>query len=104
MARLYLDVIWPRLIAAADEMANSRVYGGIHFRFDNVAGKQIGADVAGYILENYLEPRRPSAFAAPERSAPIATSPFHSSASLDAAVSGEDLQKFIDAMEETALA
>jgi hypothetical protein len=32
---------------AADEMARSRVYGGIHFTFDNVAGQQIGGKVAG---------------------------------------------------------
>lgn len=43
--------------AAADEMANSRVYGGIHFRFDNVAGQQIGRNVAGYVMDNYLLPR-----------------------------------------------
>ena len=29
--------------AAANEQANARIYGGIHFRFDCVAGLQIGA-------------------------------------------------------------
>ena len=49
--------------AAADEMANARVYGGIHFRFDCAAGQQIGRDVAGYVLDNYLLPRdNPSSF------------------------------------------
>jgi hypothetical protein len=43
--------------AAADEMANSRIYGGIHFRFDCVAGQQIGRDVGGYVLANFLTPR-----------------------------------------------
>lgn len=43
--------------AAANEMADSRIYGGIHFRFDNVAGQQIGQNVAGHVMENYLEPR-----------------------------------------------
>src|SRR5204863_9024407 len=28
--------------AAADEEADSRIYGGIHFRFDSTAGQQIG--------------------------------------------------------------
>jgi hypothetical protein len=42
--------------AAADEMANSRIYGGIHFRFDCVAGQQVGRDVADHVLGNYLEP------------------------------------------------
>ena len=83
-------------------MANSRVYGGIHFRFDNVAGKQIGANVAVYILENYLEPRRASAFAA--QAAPIETSPFHSGPSFDAAGSDEDLLMLLSATEETAQA
>ena len=51
-ARTY-DNFW----AAADEMANSRIYGGIHFRFDCVAGQEIGRDVADYVLDNYLRPR-----------------------------------------------
>jgi hypothetical protein len=42
---------------AAQEMANSRIYGGIHFRFDCEAGQQIGRDVGGYILGNLLQPR-----------------------------------------------
>ena len=41
---------------AADEQARSRVYGGIHFTFDSVAGQQIGADVGGYVADNFLEP------------------------------------------------
>jgi hypothetical protein len=43
--------------AAADEMARSRVYGGIHFSFDNAAGQQIGANVAGYVMGHFLTPR-----------------------------------------------
>ncbi len=43
--------------AAADEEADARIYGGIHFRFDCVAGQEIGADVGGYVMENYLTPR-----------------------------------------------
>jgi hypothetical protein len=42
---------------AADEMAVSRVYGGIHFSFDNDAGQQVGADVAEYVLEHQLLPQ-----------------------------------------------
>jgi hypothetical protein len=49
--------------AAADEMANSRIYGGIHFRFDCVAGQGVGRDVAGYVMEKFLLPRdNPSRF------------------------------------------
>jgi len=42
---------------AANEQADSRIYGGIHFRFDSVAGQEIGADVAGFVLENFLVPQ-----------------------------------------------
>jgi hypothetical protein len=48
---------------AAQELADSRIYGGIHFRFDNEAGQQIGADVAGYVMNHFLQPRdHPSSF------------------------------------------
>jgi PAP2 superfamily len=43
--------------AAADEMANSRIYGGIHFRFDCVAGQEIGFNVARYVMDHVLLPR-----------------------------------------------
>jgi hypothetical protein len=43
--------------AAADEMANSRIYGGIHFRFDCVAGQRLGLNVANYVVDNFLLPR-----------------------------------------------
>src|SRR5262249_38433794 len=42
---------------AAQEMANSRIYGGIHFRFDNVAGQGIGKNVAHYVMAHFLLPR-----------------------------------------------
>jgi hypothetical protein len=43
---------------AADEMLESRVYGGIHYRFDQVAGQQVGISVADYVFTNYLRPHR----------------------------------------------
>jgi hypothetical protein len=50
---------------AADEEAISRVYGGIHFSFDSVAGQGIGADVGGYVMDHFLEPRdRPASLSA----------------------------------------
>jgi hypothetical protein len=48
---------YPTFWAAADEQARSRVYGGIHFSFDSAAGQEIGADVGGYVLDNFLQPR-----------------------------------------------
>jgi hypothetical protein len=41
----------------ADEAARSRVYGGIHFTFDNVAGPSIGRNVGNYIFQKYMRPR-----------------------------------------------
>jgi hypothetical protein len=43
--------------AAADEEARSRVYGGIHFTFDNTAGQGIGMNVAHYVMDHFLLPR-----------------------------------------------
>jgi len=44
--------------AMADEEANSRIYGGIHFRFDNVAGQSIGRNVGNYVFQNFMRPRQ----------------------------------------------
>ncbi len=43
--------------ALADEQANSRIYGGIYFRFDNVAGQSAGRNVANYVFLNFMKPR-----------------------------------------------
>ncbi len=48
---------WPSLSAAADDVARSREYGGIHFRFDSVAGQSIGLNTSNYIYTNFLTPR-----------------------------------------------
>jgi len=36
------------------DVSDARVYGGIHFRFDQEAGAKQGHQVGIYILENYL--------------------------------------------------
>jgi hypothetical protein len=41
----------------ANEEADSRIYGGIHFRFDNVAGQSVGRNVANYVFLNIMRPR-----------------------------------------------
>jgi hypothetical protein len=41
----------------ADEQAMSRVYGGIHFRFDNDAGQTAGKAVADYVFANFMHAR-----------------------------------------------
>lgn len=44
------------LAACADEVGLSRIYGGIHYSFDNVEGKESGRRVAEYVVSNYLLP------------------------------------------------
>ncbi len=50
-----------RSYAGFNEMANeeerSRVYGGIHFTFDQKAGQSVGRNVANYVYQNLMVPR-----------------------------------------------
>ncbi len=41
----------------ANEMERSRIYGGIHFTFDQVAGQSAGRNVANYVFLNFMRPR-----------------------------------------------
>ena len=38
---------------AAEEEAMARIYGGIHHRFDQDAGQQVGQSVAEYVFANF---------------------------------------------------
>lgn len=42
--------------AWAQEVSDSRIYGGVHFRFSNEAGEQIGRRAARMVLERALQP------------------------------------------------
>ena len=42
--------------AAAEEAGASRIYGGIHYDFDNTAGLWAGAGIGGYVVDNYFAP------------------------------------------------
>ena len=42
---------------AADEAGASRIYGGIHFNFDDTAGLASGRAVGSYVVETLLKPR-----------------------------------------------
>ncbi len=46
---------------AEQENANSRIYGGIHYRFSNDAGIALGHQIADYVTEHYLKPLAPNA-------------------------------------------
>ncbi len=43
--------------ALTNEIARSRVYGGVHFPFDTAAGQSAGRNIATYVFLNYLTPR-----------------------------------------------
>jgi Flp pilus assembly pilin Flp len=43
--------------AMASEEERSRVYGGVHFTFDQTAGIAAGRDVGNYVFLNFLRPR-----------------------------------------------
>ena len=42
---------------AAEEEAMARIYGGIHYRFDQEAGQQVGRSVAEFVFVNFMMPR-----------------------------------------------
>jgi hypothetical protein len=48
---------YPSFTAMANEVANSRIYAGFHFRFDNEAGQAVGRNVANYVFLNFMRPR-----------------------------------------------
>lgn len=44
--------------ACADEIGMSRIYGGIHFSFDNVQGKASGQRIGEYVTAHFLQARK----------------------------------------------
>jgi membrane-associated phospholipid phosphatase len=45
--------------AAAQEAGRSRIYGGIHYEFDNQEGLRTGRELADYVARHYLLPVEP---------------------------------------------
>jgi hypothetical protein len=45
--------------AISRDVDDARVYGGIHFRFDQEAGGKLGTTIAAYMVKHYLRPVRP---------------------------------------------
>jgi len=43
-----------------DDISDARVYGGIHFRFDQEAGADLGRDIGVYVYKHNLRPLRDS--------------------------------------------
>jgi hypothetical protein len=49
----HFDGFWQ----AAEEEALARIVGGIHYRFDQEAGQQVGRSAAEYVFANFVRPR-----------------------------------------------
>ncbi len=49
----HFDGFWQ----VAEEQTDSRIYGGIHYRFDHDAGHQVGKSVAEFVFANFMTPR-----------------------------------------------
>jgi PAP2 superfamily protein len=43
--------------AAAEEATLSRIFAGVHFRFDLTTGQRLGREVAHFVVDNFLTPR-----------------------------------------------
>lgn len=50
---------YTRLKAIADDLDDARVYGGIHWRFDQTAGGALGQVIASDVVKNNLRPVHP---------------------------------------------
>jgi hypothetical protein len=48
-----------RFSAAAEEATSSRIFAGVHFRTDLVAGSQLGTDVSTFVVDTLLTPGAP---------------------------------------------
>jgi hypothetical protein len=46
------------LSSAAEEAGMSRIYGGIHWQFDNTEGLRVGRTLGAYVYRNTLQPRK----------------------------------------------
>ncbi|MEW6536738.1 MAG: hypothetical protein AB1454_14105 [Candidatus Auribacterota bacterium] len=49
---------WSSFSQAAEEAGISRIYGGIHWSFDNVGGLQTGRELGYYVFDNFLLPKK----------------------------------------------
>jgi hypothetical protein len=51
---------YSRLRQITDDIDDARVYGGIHFRFDQDAGERLGREIATYVYKHNLRRVRES--------------------------------------------
>jgi hypothetical protein len=50
---------YTQLKEIADDVDDARVYGGIHWRFDQDAGNVLGRAIATEVVKNNLRPKHP---------------------------------------------
>jgi hypothetical protein len=55
----HITLQYETLQAICQDIDDARVYGGIHFRFDQDGGVRLGRDVATYVVKNSLRPVHP---------------------------------------------
>ena len=53
------ELTYTQLQKISDDIDDARVYGGIHFRFDQDAGARLGKDIATVVYRNNLQPVHP---------------------------------------------
>ncbi|HEV3214335.1 MAG TPA: vanadium-dependent haloperoxidase [Vicinamibacterales bacterium] len=51
---------YTRFSQITDDISDARVYGGIHFRFDQEAGADLGRDIGTYVYKHNLRPAKHS--------------------------------------------
>ena len=49
-----LSFYYTRFSQITDDISDARIYGGIHFRFDQEAGADLGDDVGNYVYKHNL--------------------------------------------------
>jgi hypothetical protein len=49
-----LSFHYTRLSQITDDISDARIYGGIHYRFDQEAGAELGTDIAKYTYKHNL--------------------------------------------------
>ena len=55
----HITLTYDALQKISDDIDDARVYGGIHFRFDQDGGMRLGRNVATYLIRNWLRPVHP---------------------------------------------
>jgi hypothetical protein len=49
-----VSIAYSSLDAAANDAGRSRIYGGIHFNFDDINGQHCGLGIGNYVADNYF--------------------------------------------------